>query len=217
MTETSTAAPETRQAYPESIGFGFAELIVLLNMVRGDAARASAEALRVDNELEDTPLLSAGASSLVARGLATVETDGELSVGGPVAAVTAALTSANRRMEIALLTAESADSVLSIESDEYKILLQPRAYQSWFAMAQNPEISPADGNFHVMRKHLEDNPDGGATIKRREDLAGRILLLKRSNDAWTVGYKDAGSNSIEEIPGLSDDEVLARIQDIRQD
>ncbi|NYD77022.1 hypothetical protein [Arthrobacter cupressi] len=83
-----------------------------------------------------------GASSLVARGFATVEAGGELSVSGAVAAVTAALTSATRRMEIALLTPDSADSVLSIESGEYKILLQPRAYQSWFAMAQNPAVSP---------------------------------------------------------------------------
>ena len=120
-----------------------------------------------------------GASSLVARGFATVEAGGELSVSGPVAAVTAALTSATRRMEIALLAPDSADSVLSIESDDYKILLQPRAYQSWFAMAQNPAVSPAEGNFHVIRRHLEDNPAGGATIRRREVPAGRMLLLKR--------------------------------------
>lgn len=217
MTETSTVAAENRQKYPESIGFGFAELIVLLNLLRGDASRASAAALRLEEELEDTALLSAGASSLVARGFATVETDGELSVAGPVAAVTAALTSATRRMEISLLAADSSDSVLSIESDEYKILLQPRAYLSWFAMAQNPEISAAEGNFYVMRKHLEDNPAGGATIRRREDPTGRMLLLKRADDSWTVGYKDAGSNAIEEVPGLDDNEVLARIQEIRQD
>ena len=47
-------------------------------------------------------MISAGASSLVARGLAIVEQDGELSVSGPVAAVTSALTSAVRRMEISL-------------------------------------------------------------------------------------------------------------------
>jgi hypothetical protein len=137
VTETTAAIPGTPgDIYPDSVGFGFAELIVLLNLQRGPAATASAHALRLQHELEDPQLLSAGASSLVARGAATVEPGGELSVAGPVAAVTRALTSATRRMQLTLLTADSGDSVLSVESEKYRILLQPRAYLSWFAMAQ---------------------------------------------------------------------------------
>ena len=68
MTETTTAPAAGQEVYPDAIGFGFAELIALLNLQHGPAATASAEALRVANELENPMILSAGASSLVARG-----------------------------------------------------------------------------------------------------------------------------------------------------
>lgn len=217
MTETSTAPAPGQEVYPDAIGFGFAELIALLNLQHGPAATASAEALRVAGELEDPMILSAGASSLVARGAATVEPDGTLSVSGPVAAVTRALTSADRRMQITLLTPESADSVLTVESPDFRILLQPRAYLSWFAMAQDPDISAAEANFFIMRKHLEDHPDGGATLRRLEDPDGGQLLLKRAGGAWSVGYSGPGTGAIQEIAGLADDQVLERIRSIRKD
>ena len=220
MTETTAAIPGTPgDIYPDSVGFGFAELIVLLNLQRGPAATASAHALRLQHELEDPQLLSAGASSLVARGAATVEPGGELSVAGPVAAVTRALTSATRRMQLTLLTADSGDSVLSVESEKYRILLQPRAYLSWFAMAQKPDVSAAEANFYIVRKHLGENPAGGAMIRRLEDAGGRQLLIKRSGDTWAVGYSESSAVAapIDEVSGLSDADVLDRIRAIRQD
>lgn len=211
------ATPSTDQGFPDAIGFGFAELVALLNLVRGDATTASAAALRIQAELDDDKILFAGASSLVARGFATVEAGGELSISGPVAAVTHALSTATRRMEISLLTADGGDSVICVDSPNYGIILQPRAYLTWFAMAQKPDISAAEGNFWIMRKHLEENPTGGATIKRREDADGHELLLKRDGSAWTVGYNSPGPEDIEPITGLSDADVLARIRTIRQD
>lgn len=214
MTQATTS---TEQGFPDAIGFGFAELVALLNLVRGDATTASAAALRIEAELDDDKVLFAGASSLVARGFATVESGGELSINGPVAAVTHALSTATRRMEISLLTADGGDSVISVDAPNYGIILQPRAYLTWFAMAQKPEISAAEGNFWIMRKHLEENPSGGATIKRREDTTGHELLLKRDGSSWTVGYNSPGPEDIEPITGLTDADVLQRIRAIRQD
>lgn len=214
MTQTATS---TDQGFPDAIGFGFAELVALLNLVRGEATTASAAALRIEKELDDDKILFAGASSLVARGFAAVETGGELSISGPVAAVAHALSTATRRMEISLLTADGGDSVISVDAPNYGILLQPRAYLTWFAMAQKPDISAAEGNFWIMRKHLEENPEGGATIKRREDAHGQELLLKREGGSWTVGYNSSGPQDIEPITELSDEDVLERIRAIRQD
>nr|WP_269937613.1 hypothetical protein [Arthrobacter sp. HY1533] len=214
MTQATTPAD---QVFPDAIGFGFAELVALLNLVRGDASTASAAALRIADDLDDDKVLFAGASSLVARGFATVEEGGELSIKGPVAAVTHALSTATRRMEISLLTADGGDSVISVDAPNYGIILQPRAYLTWFAMAQKPDITAAEGNFWIMRKHLEENPAGGATIKRREDSSGRQLLLKREGTTWTVGYNSPGPGDIEPITGLSDADVLERIRAIRQD
>jgi hypothetical protein len=219
VTETTTASSPASQGFPDAVGFGFAEFLVLLNLRRGPAAEASAKALRMEDELDDASLLSAGASSLVARGAATAGKDGDLSVAGPVAAVTAALTEATKRVQINLLTADSVDNVLSIESAGYKILLQPRAYLSWFAMAHRPDITPAEANFFIVRKHLEEKPGGGATIRLLEDEADKQLLIKRSGQSWAVGYGiiDAPSQPIQEITGLTDGQVLDHIRSIRQD
>lgn len=220
MTETSTArGTAAGQAFPDAIGFGYAELLLLLNLHRGPAAEASAKALRLAEELDDASLLAAGASSLVARGAATAEPDGELSVAGPVAAVTTALTEAIKRVQINLLTAHSVDNVLSVESPEYNIFLQPRAYLSWFAMAQRPDKTPAEAGFYMVRKHLEDNPSGGATIRLLQNDSKKQLLVKRSGQGWTVGYGaiDAPSEPIQEMTGLTDGQVLDHIRSIRQD
>ena len=220
MTETTATAPSAaQQGFPDAIGFGFAELLVLLSLRHGPAAEASAKALRLEKELDDATLLSAGASSLVARGAATASASGELSVDGPVAAVTYALTAATKRVQINLLTADSVDNVLSVESPDYRILLQPRAYLSWFAMAQRPDTAPAEANFLIVRKHLEDNPAGGATIRLLAEGADNQLLVKRSGADWTVGYGAIGAPSepIREITGLSSDQVLDHIRSIRQD
>ncbi|WP_461187415.1 hypothetical protein [Arthrobacter sp. Z4-13] len=220
MTETTTTrSSPASQGFPDAIGFGFAELLVLLNLRRSPVADASAKALRLEAELDDVSLLSAGASSLVARGAAKASSDGELSVAGPVAAVTAALTEATKRVQINLLTADSVDNVLSIESAEYRILLQPRAYLSWFAMAHRPDITPEEANFFIVRKHLEENPAGGATIRLLEDEADQQLLIKRSGQSWSVGYGiiDAPAQPIQEISGLTEGQVLDHIRSIRQD
>lgn len=157
MTETTTAGT----TYPDAIGFGFAEIATLASMRGGDAAMSSAEALRVAEYLNNQELVTAGASSLVARGLATVEDDGELSVSGPTAAVATALSSATRRMEISLLTADGGDSVIGIESPDIHLLFQPRAYLTWWAMAQRSDLSAAEANLFIVKEHLRVNPQGG--------------------------------------------------------
>lgn len=218
MTQTTHDDSQTDQhGFPDAIAFGFAELVALLNLVPGEATNKSAAALRIGIELEDDKLIFAGASSLVAHNYAIVSEGGELSVSGPVAAVAHALSSATRRMEIALLTASSADSVITVDAPKFHMILQPRAYLTWFAMAQRPDISSSQGDFWIMRKHLEDNPEGGASIKRLEDETGIELLLKRAAGSWTIGYNTPGPGDVEEITGLSDDDVLERIRQIRQD
>ncbi|GAA5230578.1 hypothetical protein [Arthrobacter cryoconiti] len=218
MAQATTAEhAASEQGFPDAIGFGFAELVALLNLVRGEASTASAAALRIEAELNDDKVLFAGASSLVARGFATVEAGGELSISGPVAAVTHALSTATRRMQIDLLTADSVDNVITVDAPEYQIILQPRAYLTWFAMAQKPGLTSAEADFWIMRKHLEDNPEGGASIMCLEDPSGTQLLLKRVASSWTVGYKTASPQDIAEITELSDADVLEKIRQIRHD
>jgi hypothetical protein len=212
MTET------TSQAIPDAIGYGFAEMAALASLRGGDAAVLSAEALRVGNYLGDTDMVSAGASSLVARGLATAESDGLLAVAGPTAAVAAVLSSASRRMEISLLTVEGGDSVIAMENEDIHLLFQPRSYFTWWAMAQRPDVTAAEANFAVIRQHLHNNPQGGATIRRREELTGQTLYVKNGGGgSWTIGTANAQQKDIVETTGLDDAALLDQIRTIRQD
>lgn len=212
MTET------TSQAIPDAIGYGFAEMAALASLRGGDAAVLSAEALRVGNYLGDTDMVSAGASSLVARGLATAESDGLLAVAGPTAAVAAVLSSASRRMEISLLTVEGGDSVIAMENEDIHLLFQPRSYFTWWAMAQRPDVTAAEANFAVIRQHLHNNPEGGATIRRREELTGQTLYVKNGGGgSWTIGTANAQQKDIVETTGLDDAALLDQIRTIRQD
>jgi len=214
MTETTTEAP----SMPDAIGYGFAEMVTLASLQGGDAAVLSAEALRVDGYLNNTDMVSAGASSLVARGLAKAESDGLLSVSGPTAAVAALLSSASRRMEISLLTAEGGDSVIGMEGGDINLLFQPRAYFTWWAMAQRPDVTAAEANFMVIKQHLRDHPQGGATLRRREDPKGQTLYVKNGGDqSWTIGISTPQQTDITETSGVDDTALLGHIRTIRQD
>jgi len=212
---TETTAKKT--AFPDAIGFGFAEIATLASLRGGEAAVLSAVALRVDEYLGNAELVSAGASSLVARGLATAESDGQLSVAGPTAAVATALSSATRRIEISLLTADGGDSVIGIESPDIQLLFQPRAYFTWWAMAQRPDITAAEANLLVIKEHLRVNPRGGATLRRREEPTGQTLYVKHGEGSWTVGTSSPAQKDISESTGLDDAALLAQIRTIRQD
>lgn len=214
MTETTAEAT----AIPDAIGYGFAEIAALATLRGGEAGVLSAEALRVAGYLDNTDMVSAGASSLVARGLAKAESDGLLSVSGPTAAVAAVLSSASRRIEISLLTAEGGDSVICMEGEDLHLLFQPRAYFTWWAMAQRPDVTAAEANLLVIKQHLRDNPHGGATLRRREDPTGQTLYVKKGGDeSWTIGLSTPGQKDIAETRGVDDAVLLGQIQIIRQD
>ena len=214
MTETATEAA----TIPDAIGYGFAEMVTLASLQGGDAAVLSAEALRVDGYMDNTDMVSAGASSLVARGLAKAENDGLLSVSGPTAAVAALLSSALRRIEISLLTAEGGDSVVFMENDDIHLLFQPRAYFTWWAMAQRPDVTAAEANLMVIKQHLDSNPGGGATLRRREDPTGQTLYVKDGGDgSWTTGISTPRQADIAETKGVDDAGLLHQIRAIRQD
>ena len=67
---------------------------------------------------------------------------------------------------------------------------------------------------YIMRKHLSDNPAGGATILRREDPHKRRLLQARN--CWLDGgYISQGEDEVEEISGLSDAQILEKIRELR--
>ena len=201
-----------------ALGLGYAELAALLAMRPGELSTSSAAALRIPQEAADSQVIRAGASSLVAHGLATVGPKRELVVRGAVAAILSALSGARRRVDIGLLApGRTSESMLQVESAEVSILLQPRSYLSWFAMAQDPALSGAQALLMMITSHLTTHPDGGATVYRHETPAQGHLLIRSDASGWTVGYQYDGREDVPQRTGLDDDALLAELRNVRGD
>ena len=124
------------------IGFGVGEFAYLLNVFEGPARDRSVSVFRAQDMVDDVTLSTAGASSLMARDMATIDDDGDLGVTGVAAAVATALGQATRWTEVSLLTGDAMDNVVLIEAPGVALMLQPRLLGTWFVFAQDPGISP---------------------------------------------------------------------------
>ncbi|TSE14859.1 hypothetical protein B1A87_001920 [Arthrobacter sp. KBS0703] len=197
------------------IGFGVGEFAYLLNVFEGPARDRSVSVFRAEEMVDDVTLATAGASSLMARDMATVDEDGDLGVTGVAAAVATALGKANRWTEITLLTGEAVDNVALLEAPGVSLMLQPRLLGTWFVFAQDPAITSAEATLRVVRQHVKQNHGGTAYLVFKTLGSEQHLLIRREGDAWTTGVPDFDKDEVAETAGLDDAGLLAAIEDAR--
>jgi hypothetical protein len=197
------------------IGFGVGEFAYLLNVFEGPARDRSVSVFRAEEMVDDVTLSTAGASSLMARDMATVDEDGDLGVTGVAAAVATALGKATRWTEISLLTGETMDNVALLEAPGVSLMLQPRLLGTWFVFAQDPAITPAEATLRVVRQHVEQNQGGSAYLVFKTLGREQHLLIRREDDTWTTGVPDFDKDEVAETAGLDDAGLLAAIEDTR--
>jgi hypothetical protein len=197
------------------IGFGVGEFAYLLNVFEGPARDRSVGVFRAEEMIDDVTLSTAGASSLLARGLAAVDDDGDLGVKGVAAAVATALGQATRWTEISLLTGEAMDNVAMLEAPGVSLMLQPRLLGTWFVFAQDPAISSAEATLRVIRQHVEQNRGGSAYLVFKTLASEQHLLVRREETTWTTGVPDFDKDEVAETAGLDDAGLLAAIEDAR--
>ncbi|WP_346960656.1 hypothetical protein [uncultured Arthrobacter sp.] len=197
------------------IGFGVGEFAYLLNVFEGPARDRSVSVFRAEELVQDDTLSTAGASSLIARDLATVDDDGDLGVKGVAAAVATALGHATRWTEISLLTQDSMDNVVLVEAPEVALMLQPRVLGTWFVFAQDAAISSAEATLRVVRQHVEQNPGGTAYLVFKTLDTDKHLLVRRGEDAWATGIPDFATDEVAETDGLDDAGLLRAIEESR--
>jgi hypothetical protein len=197
------------------IGFGVGEFAYLLNVFEGPARDRSVSVFRAEEMVDDVTLSTAGASSLMARDMATVDEDGDLGVTGVAAAVATALGKATRWTEISLLTGETMDNVALLEAPGVSLMLQPRLLGTWFVFAQDPAITPAEATLRVVRQHVEQNQGGSAYLVFKTLGSEQHLLIRREGDTWTTGIPDFDKDEVAETAGLDDAGLLAAIEDAR--
>jgi hypothetical protein len=197
------------------IGFGVGEFAYLLNVFEGPARDRSVSVFHAEEMVDDVTLSTAGASSLLARDMATVDEDGELGVKGVAAAVATALGRATRWTEISLLTAETMDNVAFIEGPDVAIMLQPRLLGTWFVFAKDPSLSSAEAILRIIRQHVSENPEGSAYLVFKTLDSEQHLLVRREGNSWTTGVPDFDKDEVAETPRLDDAGLLAAIEGVR--
>lgn len=197
------------------IGFGVGEFAYLLNVFEGPARDRSVSVFRAEDMVDDATLSTAGASSLMARDMATVNAEGDLGVTGVAAAVATALGQATRWTEISLLTADTMDNVALVEAPGVALMLQPRLLGTWFVFAQDPSISSAEATLRVLRQHVEENPAGSAYLVLKTLDSEKNLLVRREGDSWVTGIPDFDADEVAESPGLDDAGLLRAIEESR--
>lgn len=197
------------------IGFGVGEFAYLLNVFEGPARDRSVSVFRAEELVDDVTLSTAGASSLMARDLATVDDDGDLGVKGVAAAVATALGQAARWTELSLLTTDSMDNVVLVEAPDVALMLQPRLLGTWFVFAQDPAISSAEATLRVVRQHVEQNPGGTAYLVFKTLDAEKHLLIRRGEDSWATGIPNFATDEVAETEGLDDAGLLRAIEETR--
>ncbi|HEY8701263.1 MAG TPA: hypothetical protein VIM08_09965 [Arthrobacter sp.] len=213
-----TTQDETRQEPRlgvDVIGFGVGEFAYLLNVFEGPARDRSVSVFHAGDMVDDVTLSTAGASSLLARDMATVNGEGALGVTGVAAAVATALGQATRWTEISLLSADTMDNVALIEAPGVSLMLQPRLLGTWFVFAQDPSISSAEATLRVVRQHVEENPDGSAYLVLKTLDGEKNLLIRRDGGSWVTGIPDFNADEVAESPGLDDGGLLRAIEESR--
>lgn len=197
------------------IGFGIGELSYLLNVFEGPARDRSVSVFRAEEIVDDVTLSTAGASSLVARDMATLDDDGDLGVMGVAAAVATALGQATRWTEVSLLTGDTMDNVVLIEAPGVALMLQPRLLGTWFVFAQDPAISSAEATLRLIRQHVQDHPAGSAYFVFKTLTAETHLLVRSEGETWATGIPDFATDVVTETAGLDDAALLRFIEESR--
>lgn len=154
MTSTTEGVPADKQdLLIELTGF---ELLSLLAVSAEDAARRTREQLHLPEVAADSPLLTAGVSSLLVRGLCSMES-GTLRPVGRLDALVTVLTKADRWLEAAGIADRTTGSALLVGSEYGGALLEPRPYSIWHAwpMPPSPDLPAAGARF--VRSQFENN------------------------------------------------------------
>ncbi|MDD1476753.1 hypothetical protein [Arthrobacter sp. H16F315] len=194
------------------IGFGVGEFAYLLNVFEGPARDRSVSVFRAQDMVDDLTLSTAGASSLMARDLATIDDDGDLGVNGVASAVATALGQATRWTEVSLLTGDAMDNVVLIEAPGVALMLQPRLLGTWFVFAQDTSIGSAEATLRLVRQHVEQNAGGSAYLVFKTLDTEQHLLVRREEGSWTTGVPDFTQDKVAETEGLDDGGLLRAIE-----
>lgn len=182
MNNTADGVPVDKQnLLIELTGF---ELLSLLSISGEEGARRTREELQLPEVPADSPLLTAGVSSLLVRRLAEMR-EGALRPVGNLDALVTVLTKATQWLSAAGIAGRKNDeqrmvgTAILVASEHGGVLLEPRPYSVWHAWPlPMPLDLPAAGANYVKAQfeNLTRRPFAG-TLKLTEASGARIAAV----------------------------------------
>jgi len=185
MTDPTTPAPRRDDLAIELTGFEILSLLSLTTDAPGvDGTRA---ALRLPAVPADSPMLTAGVSSLVVRKLAA-EQDGRLLPQGNVLALAAVLSRATQWVQASAVAGGTTHAAVLVKGPDGAALLEPRPYGIWLALPLAADRPLADLAADYVRAGFGDVTERPFTgTVRSTDAAGaeRAAAVRvDSEDGW---------------------------------
>lgn len=192
-----TGTPYARRDVPEgTTGFGFGELRFILSRHTNDAAAKTSAMLGLDETDEHTPVVqSAGASSLIARGLLDVYEADRARTLGEVAILEYTLTQATQWIGVALHSDTHTDAHLTIRTTDAAVVLQPREHGVWYATALNPELSDTDLTVELIAQLAQHYPNDTIGVTSQTLTGSASTYLTPTAAGWVHADEPLGPAS----------------------
>lgn len=194
MTDPTTPAPRRDDLAIELTGFEILSLLSLTTDAPGvDGTRA---ALHLPAVPADSPMLTAGVSSLVVRRLAA-EQDGRLLPQGNVLALAAVLSRATQWVQASTAGGGTTHAAVLVKGPDGATLLEPRPYGIWLALplpADRPLADLAADYVRAAFGDVAERPFTGTVRSTDATGAERAAAVRvDAQDGWefSSGVPDA--------------------------
>lgn len=135
-------------------GFGVAEVAYLLSRHDGDVVAKSRSLLQAEDERIDDFVRACGASSLLARGMAAIDS-GVIETRSAAALLEFAMMLTRRWTVLRRTDPDSVDIVVVFQAPHTIVIAQPRSFGTWFASYSDDLDHPG----HLVLKLLQDLDD----------------------------------------------------------
>ncbi|MGV8851680.1 MAG: hypothetical protein ACOH1M_03820 [Rhodoglobus sp.] len=190
MTE-APSQPIVLASSPESqIGLSYAEVLYLLAMKPGLSADRTRESLRLDDVEDFEKIALVGASCLMARGLLAYTEDGK-SIGAIEQAlyIRVVLTNATQWTEFQVTDGgDAGDTGFFIESSQGQLLLQPRAFDTWWFVLLDPDAPPEEILTMTALEWGDSAPEMAVFIRRRSLELDRSFTIHVDKGSWAYAF-----------------------------
>lgn len=196
-------------------GFGAAEVAYLLSRHEGDVVAKSRSLLQAEDERIDDFVRACGASSLLARGMAAIDS-GTIETRSAAALLEFAIMLTRRWTVLRRTDPSSVDIVVVFQAPDTIVIAQPRSFGTWFTSYSDDLDRPG----HLVLKLLQDldaiEPGSQLSVTTAtvdgpdSDL---LVRLDRASARWDVRSESAEAEGAESAL-LDDLGLLGRLNQL---